>query len=1687
MKKRLLSLVLCLVMVFSLFPTFASATVHPVDDSVHALDVVFKNGSTTISTQSVFKQTNVDLPKDAIYDPGCPLEAGTMFLGWQIEGTTDLVTVEEVLAYVNQHNSGVTVNAVTSAVHYLVYKDENNRVLKTDTVAQTEHPDWNVTVDYDYVPAVSNQDHVGWTTTKDSDTVNYYNGETINVSAARVELYPVCKAGFWLSFDANIGQDDDPTKATFTAPKLYVEDQNTQAPTAPTRPGYTLEGWYTDQNLTQKYTFGQPLSDDMTLYAKWNPAQTTYQVIFWKQKTTDSVDAADAEKTYDYCAALSETRNATTGASVSITTADTQMARAATPNITSGTNEKWNFFNYNATNTDTDPVTVKGDGSTVLNVYYDRQPITIEFTNRSGGGWGSDYTYTLYYDNELVDGRPTYTYTDNWETGYYMIGEDGPKGAEYFPTAGTTVYSFNDLRKSSLTSDYIGEYFTYTADSPDASNTYNPSETNRFYTSGNNLYHLHNYWLAERYFAQFYYYENQSGTYYEGEGPEADITHGDAQTSGTHYYYNDTSTASGYYRVGLSNGPRGNWTPSNGDTIYAAKYPEWRNWNNTQNNPRNGTNYAYISESDATGDYAMREFTYNTAYVNGNKDDYSYGPTDPVEGYRYNFHWNTSNNQLYLYARIEDGGHKYRAAYYYHKNLSGWYEVGKGPDPTAPGTATIRNSSYTGLYGAEFKDWIRYDRDGNEIEWGLVGSSNSYPMPVLMFDNFDEGEASSGQASKMTLYYSTTTSGRTIHYQGQTLEGGDNYEDFITFKSGGRWYPTEQFVGFTIKEYRNGTSGSWTAITPNGSIPSSSSEGYVHFTRNQHHFVMTSNGTDLVNDMTYYEAPLAKYSTMDYVPDNGPDGAYFDGWYADPGFTEPFNFNTTMPDNDVRVYAKWPPQGRRGVLEPTGGDNSVADQISFPGNQVTAFRVDYGEKIEKNAIQAATRNSNDGKTWQLVGWYSDPNFEHPFNFNFAEWDQIADFDYDAAPDAQRQGDDFWNKENGTPKHWSDVGMDDVVGKVTLYAKWRQLMNADDFIKVKYDGNGGDNEPLDDTAYYADMSQAIAQPATTKQGENFRAWLILDKNGNTIDEVRPGGTFNVEFDNAVQSADDPHEYDVWLKADYSAPAGAVEIPWFANYNGATVELAYAQPFAATNVHAAPTNPDGEFLGWARVNKPDTYDVRNLTESDLWLVWDGSQYKVNNKVVTQIYSDLDITQNQALYAVWENYETNDVKLMDYGVTGTVATGVKADSLKSDYAGFVLSNGTLTFKYIPNDTSFDSSSSGNIVGWNYDYTGIAGAKTATYRDADNKLHKVTVVAASSAYFDDDLNGATKTALDGSGVLNSEIAQNAKDTDGTNITRITINFIGTGIDVYCTSASDSGRVSYKLDGVGGVMVNKNGAEGATYYNAPTIRKLGLDYGPHELVITCGAAAKYKLDGIRIYGATEDTNQATELKAVYQNLRTILQEAGAVPSEEVAGAVFVPGGEAADKGYKDGTINEIMLSSGQGVAFQVDGMATADKMYVGLASATGAEVKVTVSYGDGVVQAYSFSNTIHTFYEVKTTGSGYVYIKNTGDNLVSVTDLKIVPTAMREFSFKANAPLMRYVESFSALPQVSEIVEPTPEPSPLPSEEPEPSPSADPEPGPSAEPDPTPTTSITSIIRQLISSFVQSLFGSVSRLFGRP
>lgn len=63
-------------------------------------------------------------------------------------------------------------------------------------------------------------------------------------------------------------------------------------PADPTRSGYVFAGWYTDEACTAAYDFTQPVTDNITLYAKWEAAPRYY----YNSGTTTDTDNGDEDK-----------------------------------------------------------------------------------------------------------------------------------------------------------------------------------------------------------------------------------------------------------------------------------------------------------------------------------------------------------------------------------------------------------------------------------------------------------------------------------------------------------------------------------------------------------------------------------------------------------------------------------------------------------------------------------------------------------------------------------------------------------------------------------------------------------------------------------------------------------------------------------------------------------------------------------------------------------------------------------------------------------------------------------------------------------------------------------------------------------------------------------------------------------------------------------------------------------------------------------------------------------------------------------------------------------------------------------------------------------------------------------------------------------------------------------------------
>lgn len=86
-----------------------------------------------------------------------------------------------------------------------------------------------------------------------------------------------------VTFNSNGGSD---------VPEQIRANAAATKPADPTHSGYVFAGWYTDEACTAAYDFTQPVTDNITLYAKWEAAPRYY----YNSGTTTDTDNADEDK-----------------------------------------------------------------------------------------------------------------------------------------------------------------------------------------------------------------------------------------------------------------------------------------------------------------------------------------------------------------------------------------------------------------------------------------------------------------------------------------------------------------------------------------------------------------------------------------------------------------------------------------------------------------------------------------------------------------------------------------------------------------------------------------------------------------------------------------------------------------------------------------------------------------------------------------------------------------------------------------------------------------------------------------------------------------------------------------------------------------------------------------------------------------------------------------------------------------------------------------------------------------------------------------------------------------------------------------------------------------------------------------------------------------------------------------------
>lgn len=157
---------------------------------------------------------------------------------------------------------------------------------------------------------------------------------------------------------------------------------------SPTKPGYTFAGW----NPTAPANMP---AGNQTLKANWTAGQSTYLVQYWLENANDDG--------YSYDTSVKKT--ASTGSKVS------------------GSNDKsYTGFHFDRADQN---VEVKGDGSTVVNVYYKRNTYTLTFKVEEGNWLHSDWQTKAEFKN-IKYGADTSTWWSQAPSGYlWYTTKDG--------------------------------------------------------------------------------------------------------------------------------------------------------------------------------------------------------------------------------------------------------------------------------------------------------------------------------------------------------------------------------------------------------------------------------------------------------------------------------------------------------------------------------------------------------------------------------------------------------------------------------------------------------------------------------------------------------------------------------------------------------------------------------------------------------------------------------------------------------------------------------------------------------------------------------------------------------------------------------------------------------------------------------------------------------------------------------------------------------------------------------------------------------------------------------------------------------------------------------------------------------------------------------------------------------------
>ena len=315
---------------------------------------------------------------DTLITPTAPDIAGKAFVEWQENGSKfDGFGVQTITK-----TEARTITAkYEDALYVYFYNPEGTQIMRTEKVADHKGHDYShVSYDVDATHKI-----VGWAANQNG-TDDITKSIAVPEGSTSVNVYAIIKEGYWVTFDSNGGSAID---SQFVFDKISLNDQTT-----PTKPGYKFDGWY---NGESKVVDGTQITKPITLKAHWKATKVSYTVIHWWENADDN----------GYSFHESQELQGLTGETT---------AAVAKSYTTNGKNIHGESVTDKAfTATTIEQKTIKGDGSTIVNVYYKRKTYTMHFKERRNSRKDLS-TITKKWGQSISKKEwPTYDGNGNWQ------------------------------------------------------------------------------------------------------------------------------------------------------------------------------------------------------------------------------------------------------------------------------------------------------------------------------------------------------------------------------------------------------------------------------------------------------------------------------------------------------------------------------------------------------------------------------------------------------------------------------------------------------------------------------------------------------------------------------------------------------------------------------------------------------------------------------------------------------------------------------------------------------------------------------------------------------------------------------------------------------------------------------------------------------------------------------------------------------------------------------------------------------------------------------------------------------------------------------------------------------------------------------------------------------------------------